>query len=154
MFKNEASLFKNASPCITKDDSHCSRAGHSFTFLDLGFLTEIQKEAVRTGKPGNGKSRLRRKIGLKQQGVLQSRAGVEGTGRAVGESSAGLAREFRGGVRDAADVQHQQGAHPEPNIHSLSDSHGGTGVGSRYGARCSKLQNTCNVACFILVAFP
>lgn len=65
MFKNEASLFINKSPCITKDDSHCSRAGHSFTFLDLGFLTEIQKEAVRTGKPGNGKSRLRRKIGLK-----------------------------------------------------------------------------------------
>lgn len=80
MFKNEASLFKNKSPCITKDDSHRSRAGHSFTFLDLGFLTEIQKEAVRTGKPGNGKSRLRRKIGLKQQGVLQ------GTGRAVWKS--------------------------------------------------------------------
>lgn len=83
MFKSEASLFKNKSPCIAKDESHCSRAGHNFMFLDFGFLTEIQKEAVRTDKPGNGKSRLRRKIRLKQQGVLQGRAGVKGTGRAA-----------------------------------------------------------------------
>lgn len=48
-----------------KDDSHCSRAGHSFTFLDFSFLIEIHQEAVRTGKSGNGKSGLRRKIGLK-----------------------------------------------------------------------------------------
>lgn len=52
MFKSEASLFKNKSPCIVKDDSPCSRAGHSFMFLDLGFLTEIQKEAVRTANLG------------------------------------------------------------------------------------------------------
>lgn len=65
VLKNESSLFKNKSPCITKYDSHCSRASHNFVALDLGFLTEIQKEAMRTGKPGNRKNGLRRKTGLK-----------------------------------------------------------------------------------------
>lgn len=71
-----------------------------------------------------------------------------------GESRAGPAGEFRAGVRDAAGAQHQQGAHTETNIQTLSESHGGTSVGSRYEARCGKLQNTCSVVCFILVAFP
>lgn len=34
-------------------------------FLDLGFSTETQKKAMRTGKPGNGKNELRRKTGSK-----------------------------------------------------------------------------------------
>lgn len=49
-----------------------------------------------------------------------------------GESRAGPAGEFRAGVRDAAGAQHQQGAHTETNIQTLSESHGGTSVGSRY----------------------
>lgn len=110
MFKSDASLFKNKSPCIVKDDSHCSRTGHSFMFLDLSLLTEIQKEAVRTGKPGNGKSRLRRKIGLKEQGVLQGRAGAKCTGRAVWGVQCWASRRVQGRSESCCRGQHQLGA--------------------------------------------
>lgn len=120
MFKSEASLFKNKSPCIVKDDSHCSRTGHSFMFLDLSLLTEIQKEAVRTGKPGNGKSRLRRKIGLKEQGVHQGRAGAKCPGRAVWGVQCWASRRVQG--RSESCCRGTASARStESNIHNLSD---------------------------------
>lgn len=119
MFKNEASLFKNKSPCITKDDRHCSREGHSFTFLDLGFLIETQKEAVRTDKPGNGKSMLRTEIAGSASGQGRSKRALA---ELCGEPRAGLAGEFRAGVRDAAGAQNQQGAHRAKHLKPLRTS--------------------------------
>jgi len=65
-------------------------------FLDLGFLTEIQKEAMSTGKPGNGKNGLRRQPGVKEQGVIQDRAGAEGTGRAAWGAQGWAGRRLQG----------------------------------------------------------
>lgn len=70
MLKNESSLFKNKSPSFTKGNSHCSRAGNNLTGFGVGFLNGNSEGAMGRGKPGNGRKGLRRRIGLKEQGVL------------------------------------------------------------------------------------
>lgn len=84
------------------------------------FLNRNSEGSSENGKPGNGKSRLRRKTGLKEQGVLQGRAGAKCTGRAVWGVQCWASRRVQG--RSASCWRSTASARStESNIHNLSD---------------------------------